>query len=177
MAEPQRIAAENVPQGGARFLHLAQRASNAARALRRLLADVASPHDLTDAELLVIWLCADQQGVVQGELAEAIGVSPAQMSGVADGLKRRGLLDMQRSTVDRRRQVWHPTGEGHRMLAAICPRLRELAAKLDDQLPPAEQQKADELLSRLSTAADSLRRKVKLRVVSAATISAEGGAE
>lgn len=177
MSEPQRIAAEAAPHVGARFLHLAQRASNAGRALRRLLADAAAPHELTDAELLVIWLCADQQGVVQGELAEAIGVSPAQMSGVADGLKRRGLLDMQRSTVDRRRQVWHPTGEGRRMLAAVCPRLTELAAKLDDQIPAGEQQKADELLSRLSAAADSLRRKVKLRVVSAANLPAEGGAE
>ena len=54
-------------------------------ALRRRLAEVAETFELSDTELLVVWLCSGG-GRMQVELAAAIGISPAQMSGLVERL-------------------------------------------------------------------------------------------
>src|SRR5262245_11571676 len=69
----------------ATLLVLIHRVSSAGRALRRLLAVQAVAIGLSDAELLVVWLCTSR-GMIQGDLATAIGVSPALMSGTVERL-------------------------------------------------------------------------------------------
>ncbi len=141
-----------------RLLRLVERASSAGRALRRLLADRAAAVQLSDAELLVVWLCGDAAtpGMVQGDLAVAIGVSPALMSGLVQRLLERGLIEMQRSTVDRRRQVWRTTDLGRRLLAELRPLLTSLAEQLDGRVCPNEQLAALAMCERLSAAASEL---------------------
>jgi DNA-binding MarR family transcriptional regulator len=145
-----------LPDDDGRLLRLVQRASSAGRALRRLLADHASAADLSDAELLIVWLCGDSHGMVQGDLAAAIGVSPALMSGMVERLRQRSLLEMQRSPVDRRRQVWRTTDTGRRHLGALRPILLRLAAELSRHFTPADQQALESLCDRLLAAASSL---------------------
>ncbi|MEX2176228.1 MAG: MarR family winged helix-turn-helix transcriptional regulator [Pirellulaceae bacterium] len=143
-----------LPASDERLLRLVHRTSHAGRALRRLLAEQAARIDLSDAELLVIWLCAESsaQGMVQGDLATAVGVSPAQMSGTAERLRRLGLIDVHRSSVDRRRQVWQATVGGRALLAQVRPLLVSLAAELDRQVSPAEQSAVCDLCDRLAWA-------------------------
>ena len=96
-----------------RLMHLVHRTSGAGRLLRRLLADLAATAGLSDAELLLVWLCTGQsQGWVQVDLAIAVGLSPAQTSGMVERLRQRGLIEMQRLATDRRRQVWRATTTG-----------------------------------------------------------------
>jgi MarR family transcriptional regulator, 2-MHQ and catechol-resistance regulon repressor len=135
---------------------LVQQASSAGRALRRLLADHAAHAGLSDAELLMLWLCGDAHGMVQGELATAVGVSPALMSGMVERLRQRSLLEMQRSLVDRRRQVWRTTAAGRQVLADLRPVLARLAEQLRAALLPGDQQTLESLCLRLLTAVDAL---------------------
>lgn len=146
----------STPAADADLLRLVQRASSAGRTLRRLLADHAAAADLSDAELLMLWLCSDAHGMVQGELAAAIGVSPALMSGMVEKLRQRTLLEMQRSLVDRRRQVWRTTATGRQRLADLRPVLVRLAEQLAERFSPTDQQALESLCERLLTAADAL---------------------
>src|SRR6478735_5278643 len=80
------------------WLRLVLQVGAVARAARRHLAVHVGGSELSEQEFLVLWLCDDAALTVrgQGELAEAVGVSPAQMSGLVDRLRRRNLLQFER---------------------------------------------------------------------------------
>jgi DNA-binding MarR family transcriptional regulator len=78
------------------------------------------------------------------------------MSGLVQRLLERGLIEMQRSTVDRRRQVWRTTTSGRGLLAQLRPLLGSLVQQLDQQVAPSEQLAAQGLCERLSAAAAEL---------------------
>jgi DNA-binding MarR family transcriptional regulator len=145
-------SAPAAPPSDATLLLLIHRVSSAGRALRRLLADQATAVGLSDAEVLVVWLCT-ARGMVQGDLATAIGVSPALMSGTVERLRQQGLIEMHRVPVDRRRQVWRATERGQHLLGALRPILTALAEQIDARLPAAELALARDLCERLTIAA------------------------
>lgn len=136
-------AREDCPRTGEppaeRLLKLVHWTSAASRQLRRRLGEVAAACDLSDAELLVLWLCQGD-GHVQVELAGAIGISPAQMSGLVERLRARGLIVMQKQALDRRRQVWRTSLAGEALLGDVAGRLDELSAAIQDVLRDDEQQ-------------------------------------
>ena len=131
--------------------------SRAGRDLRRCLSDAASVAGLSDSELLTVWLCLDDEGrgMVQGELAAALGVSPAQMSGIVERLRQRGLIEMQRQALDRRRQLWRGTASAKVTFAQMIRPLAAIAAGLAASLPAADQQAVQSLCRRLAQAAES----------------------
>jgi DNA-binding MarR family transcriptional regulator len=133
-------------------LRLIHWTSAAGRQLRRRLAGVAEAFDLSDHDLLVVWLCGGA-GRVQVDLAAAVGVSPAQMSGIVERLRKRGLVAMHRSTLDRRRQVWRASESGTALVAEARLQLRRLARALDRHVPPSEQLTAERLCQRLAETA------------------------
>src|SRR5206468_2576310 len=108
--------------------------------------------ELSDTELLVVWLCSGG-GRIQVELALAIGISPAQMSGMVERLRSRGLVAMHRLAMDRRRQIWRTTAVGQSLLAAAAEHLNELAAGISRGLSAEEQSAAEGLCERLAEAA------------------------
>src|SRR5688500_5236855 len=91
-------ARAGAPLGAAeRLLHLIQSAGSASRHLRRWLGERLERFDLAESELVVLWLCAQERprgGWVQGELAQAAGLSPAQTSSLVERLRQRGLMAM-----------------------------------------------------------------------------------
>jgi len=137
-----------------RLLRLVHWTSSASRQLRRRLADVGQALSLSDTELLVIWLCSGG-GRVQVELAGLIGISPAQMSGMVERLRSRGLVAMHRLAMDRRRQVWRTSPSGQALLARAAHQFNELAACIRSSLNDDEQQLAQSLCERLAEAAAS----------------------
>src|SRR4051812_9473482 len=92
-------------------LHLLLDASAATRAWRARLAECVAACDLTDQEFYALWLCDDGALAArgQGEVAMALGVSAAQMSGLVERLRKRDLLQVERLGTDRRRQTWRLT--------------------------------------------------------------------
>lgn len=141
-------AGDQKAEGLLRLIHWT---SAAGRQLRRRLADVAAEFDLTDTELLVVWLCSGS-GRVQVELAGSLGVSPAQMSGLAERLRSRGLVAMHRPALDRRRQIWLTTGSGAALLERVAGHLDAIAAEIADALADDQQRSAQSLCQRLAEA-------------------------
>ena len=135
------------------LLRLIHRASGAGRQMRRLLAEYAEPLGVSDGELLVVWLVCEQDslGMVQGDLAASVGASPAQMSGLVERLRKRGLIDMHRSAVDRRRQVWRATALGRELLVSALPLLAQLAAQVEQSLSTDEQEAVLVLCDKLTS--------------------------
>src|SRR5688572_10345792 len=100
---PQAVTTRSAELRG--WLQLVLHAGAITRAGRRRLAEQVAGCELSEQEFLVLWLCDEQaqshRG--QGELAEAIGVSAAQMSGLVERLRRRNFLRFERLGTDRRR--------------------------------------------------------------------------
>ncbi|MGI8981718.1 MAG: MarR family winged helix-turn-helix transcriptional regulator [Pirellulaceae bacterium] len=136
-----------------RLLEFIHAAGGAFRRLRDLLDEQVQPLGLEGAECLVLWLCATHAhhaGWAQQDLATAVGVSPALMSSMVEGLRKRGLMEMKRSPVDRRRQVWHLLAQGEDLLQQVRGRLSSIALQLDELVPAREQQATQEVFARLS---------------------------
>lgn len=133
-SEPPR-ADLALSRGAQRITRLAHWAGHAGRRLRRLLAECVAPWQLNEQEFLLLWLCGQEsEGLGQGELATALGVSPAQMSTLVERLRKRGLIAVERSSHDRRRQVWQIAPPGASLLAEASAALETLAEQLDREL-------------------------------------------
>ena len=146
---------DGLPLGDAppdRLLRLVHWTSNASRHLRRRLTDVTSALELSDTELIVVWMCSGD-GRVQIDLAGATGISPAQMSGLVERLRSRGLVAMHRQAKDRRRQIWRATAAGQALLVTAARQLSELAECLGEHLNTEEQLLTQSLCQRLAEAA------------------------
>jgi DNA-binding MarR family transcriptional regulator len=146
---------DGLPLGDAppdRLLRLLHWTSNASRNLRRRLTDITSALDLSDTELIVVWMCSGE-GRVQIDLAGSTGISPAQMSGLVERLRSRGLVAMHRQAGDRRRQIWRATAAGQALLVTAGRHLSELADGLGEHLNPEEQLLTQSLCQRLAEAA------------------------
>lgn len=139
------------------WLRLVMQVGTVARAARRQLAVQVAGSELSEQEFLVLWLCDDATLTPrsQGELADVVGVSPAQMSGLVDRLRRRDLLQFERLGRDRRRQVWQLTVEGRALLTEVCRQLAVAGAKLSGNLVDAEQLQLLSLLERWLPANDN----------------------
>ncbi|MBC7856692.1 MAG: winged helix-turn-helix transcriptional regulator [Pirellulaceae bacterium] len=136
-----------------RLLEFIHAAGGAFRRLRCLLDEQVQPLGLVGAECLVLWLCATRAhhaGWAQQDLATAVGVSPALMSSMVEGLRKRGLMEMKRSAVDRRRQVWRLLAQGEDLLHQVRGSLSSIARQLDDLVSVPEQQATQEVFARLS---------------------------
>lgn len=123
------------------------------RRLRSLLDEQVQPLGVMGAECLVLWLCATRAhhaGWAQQDLATAVGVSPALMSSLVEGLRKRGLMEMKRSPVDRRRQVWRLLAQGEDLLHQIRSSLGSIAQQIDDLVPRQEQEATQQVFARLS---------------------------
>lgn len=140
-----------------RWAHLIQQASLCGRQLRRLLAQHITRWNISDTEFLVLWACnhAPDFGLAQNELACMLGVSAAQMSGLAYDLRDRGFLSFERTERDRRRQVLRVSGQGRLLLSKILVDLEPLVEKLGKHFADEEQILAEQILERLTLASQA----------------------
>ena len=85
----------------------------------------------------------------QGAIGDALGYDKSQLVGLLDELEGEGLIERQRDTTDRRRQIVRITGPGRKALE----RLRRLSRQLEDEflspLDAAERRELHGLLLRL----------------------------
>jgi DNA-binding MarR family transcriptional regulator len=134
------------------FCEMLQLLSQCHRQLRRMLADRLNSLGLSDTDFLVLWLChrAEPRGLVQRDLAEALGVSPPQMSGLVERLRQQKLLTSRRCPLDRRRQLWGLDLAGCRLLTQVCTELKQLTVSFDQSTSPEQQQVLSELLRDLA---------------------------
>jgi DNA-binding MarR family transcriptional regulator len=133
------------------------RLSRASRALRRQLLRCLEQFEVSDSQLLLLACCAadadsppsGSPGTAQSELAAALSLSPAQVSGLLEQLRGRRLIEAVRPQEDRRRQVWRLTPDGWAVFDQLLATLAPWAEQLDAALPAARQRELVEMLARL----------------------------
>ncbi len=121
------------PVGEARaLLGLVQQMAVTGRQFRRALTRQLDGLGLNDTELLLLWACdgAGSAGIAQNRLAEAVGLSPAQVSGLVDKMGNRGLIATCAGDGDRRRRMWQLTSAGRRTVEQVVERLGPAAAAI-----------------------------------------------
>jgi DNA-binding MarR family transcriptional regulator len=118
------------------------------RAARESISDVTHRHGMTDSEFHLLWVCRvwEADPPSQNDLAQALAISPAQVSCLVEQLRQKQWITGTRSAVDRRRQVWRLTDEGANALEAVATVLRQFTDRLVSRLSvPALQALTDRL--------------------------------
>lgn len=95
--------------------------------MRIALRHAAAPHQLSDAEALILSLCADEatSHLSQRELATVTAMSTAAVSGHLESLRQRNLVNGTRDPNDRRRQTWNASKSG-------CSIVRQITRSISD---------------------------------------------
>ena len=88
--------------------------------------------------LNVLMLLETMGPVSMSRLAEALDVSLASMTGIADRMETRGLVERQHDETDRRVVVVHPAAGAKKLFGDIDDRRRAGLAQLLDQLADDE---------------------------------------
>ena len=96
---------------------LVQLLTMGSRQLRRIFGQQTAALAINETQFLVLFACRQcDAGLCQSDLAVRAGLSTAQVSGLVEQLEHRGLLEVRRSTVDRRRRVCRASPAGAEVL-------------------------------------------------------------
>jgi DNA-binding MarR family transcriptional regulator len=141
---PEREETDDLPLG-----HWIKRAF---LALSGHMNDLLRPHDLTYSQWQVLSFVARHTGgaATQKELQCWLKVEAATLTGVIDGLVRRGWLTRAESADDRRVKQLALTPEGQAAYEAVSPWLsRAVQARVLEGLSPGQVAVAREVLQRV----------------------------
>ena len=104
---------------------------------------------LTGPQLMVLGELTRRSEMSTGELAEAVSLGQATVTGILDRLERHGLVVRERSVVDKRRVMVRPTQACRERLEAGPPVLQETFARQFNELADWEQMQILASLQRL----------------------------
>jgi len=90
------------------------------------------------------------QALAPGELAGRIGVTPATITGLLDGLEREGLVRRERCSGDRRSVLARLTPRGGRFLDRVMPERFRVISRLMARLSEADRRTLSRLLDAVS---------------------------
>ena len=92
----------------------------AGRAAARELSQLVEGFGLKEGEFRLLWaLLTGETPPHQSKLAELLGCSPAQVSGIVERQQLRGNIARRAALGDRRRQVWQITPQGRALLEKV----------------------------------------------------------
>lgn len=94
---------------------------------------------LTGPQLVILQEIARCGEVTAGDIARAVSVSQATVTGILDRMEKRGLLARQRSDSDKRRIMVNITGAGRQLLAEAPPLMQEAFVERFSNLQEWEQ--------------------------------------
>jgi len=150
------VEAETPASAALDWAALAALVTTAARRLRSSLSEQIARHGLGESEFALLWVCfepsssrLENEGLTQTEIAHALELSPASVSGLVEQLRSVGLLAGSRSTIDRRRQVWHLTDRGRAFVRQLLDELHGWAVSLDRAMGATARESINDLLGQL----------------------------
>ncbi|MBX3607149.1 MAG: MarR family transcriptional regulator [Piscinibacter sp.] len=111
---------------------------------------VGAPFELRPVEFTILTLVHENPGVSARQLADALAVTPPNITMWIDKLERRGLIERERSTIDRRAQHIRPTVEGAKLARQAVERVIEGEQAVLAVLSPAERAMLIELLHKVA---------------------------
>jgi DNA-binding MarR family transcriptional regulator len=138
-----------VPDGGARALSIGYLARYAHRAFVKALAVELEPHGILSAQWSVLRILWDIEGLTQVELAERMRVEKASLTGVLEGMERRGLILRARNSDDRRKINITLTAQGRRLKSQLLPHAAKINRKATRGMTDAEVGQLSNLLAKL----------------------------
>jgi DNA-binding MarR family transcriptional regulator len=92
---------------------------------------------LTEARTHVIWLVHARGPVTQRDLAEALRVSPRNVTGLVDALEQTGFVRRAPHPTDRRATLVELTNQGREAAERLVDEQSEFARLLFDRMPRA----------------------------------------
>ena len=110
---------------------------------------------LTGPQLIILQEIARAEETTASELAKAISLSQATVTGILERLERRALINRRRSNSDRRRVKVSATADGRQLLEAAPPLMQESFVEQFDRLQNWEQHMILSSLQRLVTMMDA----------------------
>lgn len=132
------------------------------RSLRRILRavalhsrELARQHTLTAPQLICLRELDGRGELSLGELAEAVSLSPATVTGILSRLEARGLVERTRAAEDRRRVTTRLTVEGRKLVRRTPLPLQERFARRLRELPEAERRRYATTLSEIVAMMDA----------------------
>lgn len=110
---------------------------------------------LTGPQLLILREIAWSDEITASELAKAISLSQATVTGILERLEKRALITRRRSNSDRRRVKVSATPAGRQLLEAAPPLMQESFLEQFDRIQNWEQHMILSTLQRLVTMMDA----------------------
>lgn len=95
------------------------------------------PYDLARTQYIVLYYLDIHPDISTSELAEKMQIEPATLSGIADTLQAKGLVERVDHATDRRRKDIRCTNKGRRLFATIPPPGPAIEKVLLDGIDPA----------------------------------------
>ena len=105
---------------------------------------------LTPMQFAVLVTIDNTDGVSQNHLGRLVAMDPATTQGVVRRLQDRELIEAVADPSDRRRQIWHATGSGRRLLKKLLPKATEISEATLAPLSAAERKQFLKLLEKLA---------------------------
>ena len=121
---------------GPKLFLLLERASHAVR--QRLERRAATELDASMVQVGALFHLAGHDGCLAKELAEALGIQPAGVSGLVDRMQSAGLVQRKACADDGRAQRLHITAAGKRAVTRALPLVAEMQAVLTEGFTDGE---------------------------------------
>lgn len=109
--------------------------SNAYHLLYSIMEQAMARYGVTppSIDVMVVLFVRNKDGCTLGEIGEYLGVSPANITGLVEGLVRKGLVSRVEHAEDRRKRLARLTAGGIEMMKSFIP---DCARFLHDILSP-----------------------------------------
>jgi len=121
---------------GPKLFLLLERASHSVR--QRLERRARDELDASMVQVGALFHIASQDGCLAKELAEALGIQPAGVSGIVDRMQAAGLVQRKACAEDGRAQRLHITASGKRAVAKALPLVGKMQGVLTEGFTDAE---------------------------------------
>jgi len=119
------------------------------RAIDLYSRQLAKQFKLTGPQLVCLRHVRQHGALMPSELAKAVSLSQATITGIIDRLQAQDLVTRERSDQDRRRVIVELTAEGRRLVDSLPSPLQERFATRLAELPAGNQQVIDTVLKQI----------------------------
>ena len=113
---------------------------------------------LTLAQLRLLWVLRDEDGLPVGSLAEMLGVNPSTITGHVDRLVKQGLVRREEDSIDRRIVRNYLTNDGRVVVTAVLQVAGTYMVNILRRLDDTQLDRLDSALTDLNAAAAQARR-------------------
>jgi len=129
------------------------------RQVRRDLSERYSLAGLSESKAAILEaLATGDRQLTQADLAGDVGLSESNLCGLIERMKNEGLVERDRSPLDRRKSVLSLTPAGHERHQVVCRLHADYEAALQCRLSPEVLDEFTSVLNRLRTCSASLDR-------------------